>query len=107
MTNKANQWQPTGEWTLKAIEKNVIITNETNDQVLAIIDDCNVTQRRFVENDAKQLWKKGAADTEGYFTLTNLHSQKLLIADSGVLKVLGMKMFIQLLNLSCIYTTNL
>ena len=86
-----------------ANEKNTRITNVTNGQVLAITDDGNIIQKSFVENDAKQLWKKGAADIEGYFTLTNLHSQKVLTADSGVFKILGMKIFIQLLNLSCMY----
>ena len=109
MTNKANQWQ-SDEWTLTANEKNTRITNETNGQVLAITDDGNIIQKSFVENDAKQLWKKGAGYfcyIEGYFTLTNLHSQKVLTADSGVFKILGMKIFIQLLNLSCMYIINL
>ena len=35
-----------------------------------------------MENDATQMWEKGEADDEGYFTLINYHSKKVLTAIS-------------------------
>ena len=36
-----------------------------------------------VQNNAKQMWKKGEPDSEGYFSLINSHSKKVLTAISG------------------------
>ena len=35
-----------------------------------------------VQNNAKQMWKKGEPDSEGYFSLINSHSKKVLTAIS-------------------------
>ena len=35
-----------------------------------------------MENDATQMWEKGEANDEGYFTLINSHSKKVLTAIS-------------------------
>ena len=47
-----------------------------------IDSDDSVKVKSFVENDATQMWEKGEADDEGYFTLINSHSKKVLTAIS-------------------------
>ena len=47
-----------------------------------IDSDDSVKVKSFVENDATQMWEKGEADDEGYFTLINYHSKKVLTAIS-------------------------
>ena len=65
----------------------VRIINSSKSKFLSVCNDgSNVS-----EDDLNQLWIKGDQDKEGYFTLKDLSSQKVLTAVSdGPLKVEGM-----------------
>jgi hypothetical protein len=44
-----------------------------------------IANETFVENKHSQLWKRGQPDKEGYYTLQNFESQKLITADAYVI----------------------
>ena len=51
--------------------------------LFSLIDfDDSVKLKSFIQNDATQMWEKGEADDEGYFTIINSHSKKVLTAIS-------------------------
>ena len=82
LRNKANIWKSNDTWSLKP-EDLVYIENISNDQVLTITNENIVKKEIMMQNDARQIWKKGEVDKEGYFTLSDRHSKKVLTAVSA------------------------
>ena len=80
MRNKGNIYLSNDKWKLKSKGTLVYIENSSKNKILAVGDNDNVSEEVLVRNDTKQLWNKGVANSEGYFTLTN--SQKVLTAVS-------------------------
>jgi hypothetical protein len=81
LRNKANVWKSNDTWRLKP-EDLVYIEDFSNDQVLTITNENIVKKEIMVQNDARQIWKKSEVDKEGYFTLLDRHSKKVLTAVS-------------------------
>ena len=81
LKNKANIWKSNDTWRFKP-EDLVYIENISNDQVLTITNENIVKKEIMMQNDATQIWKKGEVDKEGYFTLLDRHSKKVLTAVS-------------------------
>ena len=82
-------WKSDDCWALNPLRGRTdkfYIENTSKGQVLGLVDD-NV---QLVQDSRGQAWEKGEPNTEGYFTLTNLASQKVLSAVSeGCLTVEG------------------
>ena len=83
LTNKANHWQSIDEWNLESVGTSFYIKNISNNTVLATAEDDTVKEEALKQNDTKQMWKKGRADYEGYFTFKNYHFQKVMTAISA------------------------
>ena len=69
----------------------VYIENKSNEKVLSISDDETVISQKlklfaqldsFTPNDTGQMWLKRESNEDGYFILTNPHTQKILTAGS-------------------------
>ena len=69
----------------------VYIENKSNETVLSISDDETVISQKlklfakldaFTPNDTGQMWLKRESNEDGYFLLTNPHTQKILTAGS-------------------------
>ena len=82
MRNKANIWKSNDTWRFKP-EDLVYIEDISNDQVLTITNENIVKKEIMMQNDARQIWKKGEVDKEGYFTISDRHSKKVLTAVSA------------------------
>ena len=82
LRNKANIWKSNDTWRFKP-EDLVYIEDISNDQVLTITNENIVKKEIMVQNDARQIWEKGEVDKEGYFTISDRHSKKVLTAVSA------------------------
>ena len=85
LINKTVTWQSGQKWKFKPVEKEggkIYIENNSNDIVLATPDNYRLTEEAFDKQNARQKWKKGPADGEGFFTLENLESKKFLTSNS-------------------------
>jgi hypothetical protein len=69
----------------------VYIENRSNETVLSISEDEKVISQKlkrfaqldaFTPNDTGQMWLKRESNEDGYFILTNPHTQKILKAGS-------------------------
>ena len=80
-------------WIFKAKGDDMIyIENTSKAKVLQATSDGKVIQESLVEGKADQLWKKGEADADGYFTLQNSGEPKVLTAISKIgLEIKGMR----------------
>ena len=79
-TKLTNFWKPNEILKLKTSENSFYVENILEKKVLGIKDG-NIRYEE-AQNTAKQLWKKGKVNKEGYFILTNLSSKQILTANS-------------------------
>ena len=95
MKNTADEWISINDWNFKpkgSLECPLIyIENTSINKVLETDCDGKVTEKDFIEDNPRQLWKKGIANSNGSFTLiSNSNSTKLLTAvSSNSLEVKG------------------
>ena len=75
MINKANLWKSNDKWNFTP---KGYIENTTNKKVFENSDDNKVNEEAFDEDRPQQCWIKGEADSDGYFTITNSDSKKVL-----------------------------
>ena len=90
LKNKLSVWKSDDCWNLHPLRgrtgNQFYIVNTSKDQALGLVDG-NV---ELVQDGRGQAWEKGEPNKQGYFTLTNLASQKALTAVSeGCLTVEG------------------
>ena len=83
LTNKSNLWQSNDDWVIREKDEWVIVENHSNSKVLEATDYHKVMEENFDGNKTEQLWKKGKANTEGFFILINNGSSKVLTAISA------------------------
>ena len=79
MINKAEVWQSTDNWELQSDDSTCFIKNVSEDKVLHT-ENGQVNLETLGLNDEKQMWEKGEANDEGFFTLTNTDTEKVLTA---------------------------
>ena len=94
LENKEGLWTSDDLWNFKSKNNTFFfyIENTSKTKVLEATSDGKVIQEDFVEDKADQLWKKGEADAEGYFTLQNSGEPKVLTAISKIfLEIKGMR----------------
>ena len=95
LVNKDASWEPEEQWNItKAPGRGILKKIENkNKKVLEVPEknkEGNVAEESYNKNKTGQLWKKGIADNDGYFTLINKESSEFLAADSdGDFKVKG------------------
>ena len=77
MINKADVLQSTDKRELKNNDSKCHIMNISEDKVLSI-ENGQINMEAFGLNDEKQVWEKGEANDEGFFTLTNTDTEKVL-----------------------------
>ena len=83
LVTKGNRWQSNDSWTFSNLNGTFAhIKNTSNKTVLAETDNFVVDEGILNQNDSQQKWMKGVENSEGYFTLTNVYSQKVLTATS-------------------------
>ena len=93
MINRRNLWKSNDEWNLRDEGETFYIDNTSRKKVLAANNDI-VNEENFVQEDVRQMWVKGVTNSEGFFTLINPQSQKVLTAISvDSLKLEGMYLF--------------
>jgi hypothetical protein len=80
-TQLTNLWKPNANWRLKPNGNSFYVENILEKRVLGIKD--GNTRTEVAQNTAKQSWKKGEVNDEGYFILTNLSSKQILTANSS------------------------
>ena len=94
MKNTADEWISTDEWNFKPkgpLQCPLIyIENTSKNKVLETDCDGKVTEKDFIEDNPRQLWRQGIAN-EGCFTLIpSINSSQLLTAvSSNSLEVKG------------------
>ena len=81
-TKLTNLWKPNEKCKLKPDGNFFYVENILEKKVLGITDGNSRVEEVFPQNTAKQLWKKGEVNDEGYFILTNLSSKQILTANS-------------------------
>ena len=67
------------EWNFKPKDDLIYIENITKTKTLEAKSWGSVYLEDFEEDEAKQLWKKGEPNAEGYFTLENSSGAKLVL----------------------------
>ena len=72
-------WHQTDKWELKNDDSTCYIMNVSEDKVLCTKNG-QVNMKAFGNNDERQMWEKGEADDEGFFTLTIPDTEKVLTA---------------------------
>ena len=79
MINKADVWQSNDKWELKKDDSTYYIMNVSENKVLCT-ENGQVNMEAIGINDERQIWEKGEANDEGFFTLTNPDTEKVLTA---------------------------
>ena len=85
LQNKAGLWKSDDAWNFKTKDDLIYIENISNAKFLGITDYVGITDYGKViqEDIAEQLWKKGAPDADGFFTLEDSNVPKVLTAISS------------------------
>jgi hypothetical protein len=80
LNNKAGLWNSTDSWKLEFIGTSAYLKNTSKNKFFAIDNSFNVTLQDLGQNNTNKLWKQGRIDNEGYFTLSDPFSPKVLTA---------------------------
>lgn len=83
--NKAKIWESTDAWNLIPNNEGTLyyITNTSDNDLVLVWSNDEVIPKVKSLNDDKQLWMKGEDDADGFFTLENVYSLKVLTATSA------------------------
>ena len=83
LKNKEGAWKSDDDWEFKPQTNGLIYIENTNKtMVLGSTSDGKVIEEVKEVGKAEQLWKKGEPDAEGYFTLKNSNTAKIMTAVS-------------------------
>ena len=90
LTDRANRWKSRVRWEfIPHGNSAILIRNSVKNTVIGIKNN-KVVEEAFIENNLGQLWRKGAENVDGFFTLINPQSDKFLTAaTSKVLVAVG------------------
>ena len=85
LTNKTSLWRSDDDWNFRNNDDGTIfVQNTSKNIVLGTTDDDNVIEEIFEENELGQRWKKSKPTAEGFFTLENMYSEKVMTAISDI-----------------------
>ena len=80
LINKEGLWTSDDDWeVLEKEDTKIYIANISNHKVLSAKHN-SVKEKVIEQDNPGQIWKKGVPNNEGYFTLTNVTSPKVLTA---------------------------
>lgn len=79
LMNKSNIWKSKDRWNLKSEGSMVLIENVSENKVITRKENV-VSEEVLILNDVGQMWENGDPDKEGFFTLTDPDSEKVLTA---------------------------
>ena len=80
LINKEGLWTSDDDWeVLEKEDTKIYIANISNHKVLSAKHN-SVKEKVIEQDNLGQMWKKGVPNNEGYFTLTNVTSSKVLTA---------------------------
>ena len=79
LMNKSNIWKSKDRWNLKSEGSMVLIENVSENKVITRKENV-VSEEVLILNDVGQMWENGDSDKEGFFTLTDPDSEKILTA---------------------------
>ena len=84
LLNKGNFWKSDDDWRFNTQDGKLCIENVSTAKVFGIETNTdNVFHEIFDESNTNQTWLKGEENDEGFFTLTNPSSKKVLTATSS------------------------
>ena len=90
MTNQAGIWQSEHPWNFTEISQNVSIENPSTKETLFVLENTTVTEILLAKDNSNRTWTKGVPNQEGYFTLTDPETKKVLTAiNSTSLEIKG------------------
>ena len=90
MTNQAGIWQSEHSWNFTEISQNVSIENPSTKETLFVLENTTVNEVLLAKDNSNRTWTKGVPNQEGYFTLTNPETKKVLTAiNSTSLEIKG------------------
>ena len=75
-------WTSDDEWNFMTKDDLIYIENISKSKVLGITHDGRVIEEDFVEDKPGQLWKRGKSNADGYFSLENSDTPKVITAIS-------------------------
>ena len=81
LINKAGKWRSNSGWQLPPEGSAGYIINLNTNMSLNIVNRKEIIEE-YLDNTPRQNWNIGKADREGYFTITNPASGKVLTANS-------------------------
>ena len=85
LVNKTNLWQSDDDWIFRHnADGTIYIENVSKNTVLGTTEDDDVIEEILEENNLGQLWKQGKPTKEGFFTLENSYSEKVMTAISDI-----------------------
>ena len=90
LQNKDQIWVSDETWVFQNKNDLIYIENILTKKVLGFTNDGKVSLKVYEEGNADQLWKKGEADAEGYFTLRNSNFEVLTAISESCLEIKGM-----------------
>ena len=82
LMNKSNIWKSKDRWNLKSEGSMVLIENVSENKVITRKENV-VSEEVLILNDVGQMWENGDPDKEGFFTLTDPDSEKVLTATTS------------------------
>ena len=91
MTNQAGIWQSKHPWNFTEIGQNIRIENPSTNKTLFVLENSTaVNETSLAKNHCDLMWIKGVPNQEGYFTLTDSKTKKVLTAiNSTSLEIKG------------------
>ena len=91
MTNQAGIWQSKHPWNFTEIGQNIRIENPSTNKTLFVLENSTaVNETSLSKNHSDLMWIKGVPNQEGYFTLTDPETKKVLTAiNSTSLEITG------------------
>ena len=90
LQNKEERWTSDDNWNFKTKDDDIIyIENTSEEKVLEFSNEGGPNLVNLEEGKAQQLWKKGKANAEGYFTLKSYGSFALTAVSETKLQLSG------------------
>ena len=82
LINKADVWKSNSKWKFRNVTRTKVYVENISDKLAQGVFENTVVEETLIENNSGQIWDIGNPSKDGYFTLTNTLSNKLLTASS-------------------------
>ena len=82
LINKADVWKSNSKWKFRNVTRTKLYVENISDKLALGVFENTAVEETLIENNSGQIWDIGNPSKDGYFTLTNTLSNKLLTASS-------------------------